>query len=93
MKNIPLQGIKEYVAIQIQIIYDVAVTSLGFVRLVLTGKLKNSTRLLCFEISNFRDKQVFLSFTMSFGYNFYPVTVSNKSNYLSCILLNFEKPC
>ena len=51
------------------LISDVAVTSLSFVRLVLTGKLKSSTRLICFQISSFRDKQVFLLFRLSFVYN------------------------
>ena len=47
---------------------DVVVTSLSFVKLVLTGKLKNSTCLFCFQISIFRDKQVFLLFRLSFVY-------------------------
>ena len=49
---------------------DVVVTTLSFVRLVLTGKLKNTTCLFCFQISIFRDKQVFLSFRLSFVYIF-----------------------
>ena len=49
--------------------WDVVVTSLSFVKLALTGKLKSSTLLFCFEISNFTDKQVFLLFRLSFVYN------------------------
>ena len=39
--------------------WECVVTSLNLVRLALTGKQKSSTRLFCFQISNFRDKQVF----------------------------------
>ena len=49
--------------------WDVVVTSLSFVRLAPTGKLKSNTRLLAFQISNFRDKQVFLLFRLSFVNN------------------------
>ena len=49
--------------------WDLVVTSLSFVRLALTGKQKSSTRLFCFQVSNFRDKQVFLLFTLSFVNN------------------------
>ena len=41
--------------------WDVVVTSL---RLALTGKLKSITRLFCFQVSNIRDKQVFLVFRL-----------------------------
>ena len=46
--------------------WDVVATSLSFVRLAPTGKLKSSTCLFCFQISNFRDKQDFLLFRLSF---------------------------
>ena len=49
--------------------WDVVVTSLSFVRLALTDKLKSSTRLFYFQISNFRDKQVFLLFGLPFVNN------------------------
>ena len=49
--------------------WDVVVTSLSFVRLALTSKLKSSTCLFCFQVSNFRDKQVFLLFRLSFVNN------------------------
>ena len=49
--------------------WDVVVSTLSFVRLALTGTLKSSTRLFCFQISNFRDKQVFLLFRLSFVNN------------------------
>ena len=47
----------------------VVVTSLSFVRLALTGKLKSSTHLFCVQVSNFRDKQVFPLFRLSFVNN------------------------
>ena len=49
--------------------WDVVVTSASFVRLALTGKLKSSTRMYYFQIFNFRDKQVFLLFRLSFVNN------------------------
>ena len=49
--------------------WDAVVTSLSFVRLVLTGKLKSSAHVFCFQISNFRDKHVFLLFRLSFKNN------------------------
>ena len=49
--------------------WDVVVSSLSCVRLALTGKLKSSTRLFCFQISNFRNKRVFLLLRLSFVNN------------------------
>ena len=49
--------------------WDVVVTSLSCVTLALTGKLKSSTRLFFFQISNFRNKQAFLLFRLSFVNN------------------------
>ena len=49
--------------------WDVVVSNLSCVRLVLTGKLKSSNRLFCFQISNFRNKRVFLLFRLSFVNN------------------------